>query len=64
MRISRVIPQFDYEKLSSDYQVFRLRSSNGKLGYADEVFDKLVQEAVIVSVVFLGGGEAWVMTRR
>ena len=64
MRISRVIPQIDYGKLSSDYQVFRLRSSNGKLGYADEVFDKLAQEAVIASVVFLGGGEAWVMTRR
>ena len=64
MRISRVIPKLDYARLSARYQVFKLRSSRGKLGYADEVFDKLASEATIVSVAFMGGGEAWVMTRR
>lgn len=64
MRISRVIPRLDYAKLSARYQAFKLRSSKGKLGYADEVFDKLASEATIVSVAFMGGGEAWVMTRR
>ena len=64
MRISRVVPQFDYARLSSKYQVFILRSSKGRLGYADEAFDRLASEATVVSVAFMGGGEAWVMTRR
>lgn len=64
MRISKVVPWIDYESLGSVCQVFRLRSSKGRFGYADEVFDRLAREASIMSVSFLGGGEAWVLARR
>lgn len=64
MRISRVVPSFDCGAIASRYQVFRLRSSKGRIGYADESLDRVASATPVASVVFHGGGEAWVMTRR
>lgn len=64
MRISRVVPQIDHRGLGDRYQVFSLRRSNGKFGYADEVFDRIAAAAPVASVAFRGGSRAWVMVRR
>ena len=64
MRVSEIIPVIDYSWFTERFQVYKLRSTRKKLGYADEIFDRLASETTIVSVAFLGNGEAWVMTRR
>lgn len=64
MRISRVVPHFNFDSLDARYQVFRLRCTGEKFGYYDPVIDALSYTPGVLSVVFLDKTEAWVMIDR